>query len=586
MDSQEHGPRDPNEAENGRPMTPWPGHPSPPPDGPPPGAAPSWPGGPVPGSAPPWPNGAAPGPTAPDTPGGPSSPPAWPYAANGQSGPGGPGGPGGPAGPGMPGAPTGPTGLGSLVAPIPRRRRSKLVPAVAAATALAAASAATAFFVFRERGGDAAARPAGSTSSPRATLAAPDACAMPRRATVERLVPQAKSNKDTRDHREDTGYISWVCTLRNDNFSFGEYVRSRSIEIELTRYEADGELTAVRVARNSYDAELTGGKYAETHSTKENYSSKVRTLSGVGEEAFARYTWARDPKSSDNMYSFGQAIGRVGDVVIEVKYQASQQRKDAPIFSTDGVQGVTEENALREVSTLLGEVAASVTAWRNGRGPASTTGDPGGTEAAGSTPEASPSATAAPSPTPIAMPASCEQVSAVAQRYVPQATQKATQIQDSSSTSTDCVWMNREFPAGAKTRLRNVMITIQRFTNRVGAEDPNGAKNRFIDQRAEGRKMAGSGFGNMFWYTSADIKGLGDAAFRQYRTNRTPTVHAGIGQVVVRYGSAVVTVDFFGADRPEGAPLNSPKSTLMGAKESLAGALAVARAMTQALAAG
>ncbi|MFF4776890.1 hypothetical protein ACFY05_28905 [Microtetraspora fusca] len=518
--------------------------------------------------------------------GGPSSPPSWPYAAHGQNGQSGPNGPAVPPGPGMPGAPTGPTGLSALVAPVPRRRRSKVVPAVAAATALVAAGAATAFFVFREGDGDAAARPAGA-SSPRATLAPPDACAMPRRATVERLVPKAKTDRDTRDHREDTGYITWVCTLRNDNFSFGEYVRSRSIELKLTRYEADGERTAVRVARDSYDAELTSGKYAEAHSTKEYYSSKVRPLSGVGEEAFARYTWARDAKSSNNKYSFGQAIGRVGDVVIEVKYQASQQRKDAPLLSMDGVQGVTEENALREVSGVMGEVAASVTAWRNGRGPASTPGDPGGTDASGSTPAASPPADASPSPTPIAMPASCEQVSAVALRYVPQATQKATQTQDSASTSTDCIWLNREFPAGAKSRMRNMVVTVQRFTNRVGAEDPNGAKNRFIDLRAEGRRLAGSGIGGgLFWYTSTDIKGLGDAAFRQYRTNRTPTVHAGVGQVAVLYGSTVVTVDFFGADRPEGAPLNSPKSTLMGAKESLVGALAVARAMAQALAAG
>ncbi|WP_285707971.1 hypothetical protein [Microtetraspora sp. NBRC 16547] len=487
----------------------------------------------------------------------------------------------------MPGVPTGPTGLSTMVAPIPRRRRSKVVPAVAAATALVAAGAVTAFFVFRDRSGDAA-RPAGTASSPRATLAAPDACAMPRRATVERLVPQAQSNRDTRDRREDTGYISWICTLRNDNFSFGEYVRSRSIEIKVTRYDADGERTALRVARDFYDAELTSGKYAESHSTKENYSSKVRTLPGVGEEAFARYTWARDAKS--NRYSYGQGFGRVGDIVIELKYEARQQRKDAPIFSTESVQGVTEENALREVSVLLGEVAASVSAWRD-RGGASSTGS--GTDAGGGstatgpipTPAASPSAVPSASPSEIALPDTCSQVSPVALRFAPGATPKATQTQDGASTRVECKWLNRDLTAGAKSRLRGVFVTVQRFTNRVGAEDPQGAKNRFIDQRAEGRKWAGSGItDSLFWYKSADVAGLGDAAYQQYRTNRTPTVHAGIGQVAVLYGPAVITVDYYGADRPKGAPLNSARSTLMRGKEGLAGAMAVARAMTDALA--
>ncbi|WP_067171637.1 hypothetical protein [Microtetraspora niveoalba] len=465
---------------------------------------------------------------------------------------------------------------------------------MAAVAALAAAGAVTTFFVLRDDegpGGAVAKRPAGAASPATAKAAAPDACAMPRRATVERLVPQAQSSRDTRDHRDESGYITWACSLRNDNFSFGEYVRSRSIEIKLTRYDADGEKTAVRVARDSYDAELTSGKYSEANSTKEYYSSKVRTLSGVGEEAFARYTWARDEKSNNNKYSFGQAVGRVGDVVIEVKYQASQQRKDAPILSSDGVQGVTEENALREVSGLAGEVAASVAAWRDGHGPtlaADPTGDAGGdTGASGPTPAVSPSEDPSASPTPVALPAPCTRVSAAALRYSPGATPKAIQTQDGASTTTDCIWLTRDMAAGTGVRMRNMVVTLQRFTNRVGAEDPKGAKNRFIDQRARGRKWAGSGIGDgMFWYKSADINGLGDAAYRQYRTNRTPTVHAGIGHVAVLYGSTVVTVEFYGADRPKGAPLNSPKSTLMGGKESVAGALAMARAVIQALAAG
>ncbi|MEV0974940.1 hypothetical protein [Microtetraspora glauca] len=475
----------------------------------------------------------------------------------------------------------------TLVRPISRdtrRRRGWVVPVVATVTALTATGAVAAFVVLRSeegpgRGADK--RAAGAASPARTSVAPPDACAMPKQATVERLVPQATATRDTWDRQDASGYITWICTLRNDNFSFGEYIRSRSIEVKLTRYDADGELTALRVARNFYDAELTSGKYAETHSTRENYSSKVRTLPGVGEEAFARYTWARDAKS--NKYSFGQGIGRVGNIVIQVKYQAGQQRKDAPILSMEGAQGVTEENALREVSGILGEVAVSVAAWRDAGGataPVDSTAS-----SAAPTPAASPSAAPSASPSAIALPAECSTASPVALRYAPDATPKATQTQDGASTTVECAWLNRDLAAGAKARMRGMFVTVQRFTNRVGAEDPKGAKNQFVDQRAKGRKWAGSGItDSLFWYRSTDVTGLGDAAFRQYRTNRTPTVHAGIGQVTALYGPVVVTVEFYGADRPKGAPLNSRKSRLMGGKESLAGAMAVARAMSEALA--
>ncbi|GAA3441721.1 hypothetical protein [Planomonospora venezuelensis] len=460
----------------------------------------------------------------------------------------------------------------TVPSPAPRRRRL-LVPAVAGAAALAVAVAGggVAYLVTRSGGPQDSPAPAAAPSTTPAarTPAGPiDACATVDALETDRLVPRGKAVESVQDKRDsDLGSISWSCTWQNLNHSFGEYSRQREITVKITQHQARKNDTADTVSRTSYGHDLEYHQYLEHHPNKEAYYSPVRTLPGVGDEAHAQYTWYKGTTPN----AFGEGFSRIGDVTVTVKYQASQQRKDLPLFTSTGKKAVTEENALREVTLLLGQVSQSVAAWREGRPYARSTPAPTPT---GPTPT--------PTPVPIALPATCAAVAPVATPLVPGAATKSERTQDGGRTIVTCRWNNREIPVAKGLGMRTVFVSFTTFTNRAGAPDTGAAKQYYIDLRAKAKEWEGSGFQGLFYYKVTEPKGWGERAHYQYRKNRTPSAHAGIADSAVLTGPTVIEVTHGGSERPEGTPINSPKSVLMPQKQAVAGLLPVTEAVVEA----
>ncbi|MBG0832400.1 hypothetical protein HS041_32350 [Planomonospora sp. ID67723] len=451
----------------------------------------------------------------------------------------------------------------------PRRGRS-LVPVVAGVTALAVAGGGVAYLLTRSDGPqDPVPAPAASATPAARTPAGPiNACATIDAFETDRLVPRGNPVESTRDKRDtEPGYITWSCSWQNLDYSFGEYSRQREITVEITQHQPQKNDTADTVSRTDYGHDLNYHQYLEHHPSKEAYYSPVLQLPGIGDEAHAQYTWYKGKTPN----AFGEGFSRIGDVTVEVKYQASQQRKDLPIFTTTGRQAVTEENALREVKLLLGQVSQSVAAWRQGRPYARSTPTPTPT---GPTPT--------PTPVPIALPETCAAVAPVATPLVPGAATKSERTQDGGRTIVTCRWNNREVPAAKGVGMRTVFVNFTTFTNRAGAPDTGAAKQYFIDLRAKAKEWEGSGFQGLFYYKVTEPKGWGERAYYQYRKNRTPSVHAGIADSAVLVGPTVIEVTHGGSERPKGAPINSPKSVLMPQKQAVAGLLPVTEAVVEA----
>ncbi|MBO3752881.1 hypothetical protein J5X84_43105 [Streptosporangiaceae bacterium NEAU-GS5] len=454
--------------------------------------------------------------------------------------------------------------------------RRWLIPAAAVVVLIVMVVAAVALVRTTAGKKPAAANPAANAEAPPVL----DACALIDAATADRLVPRATITRGGRDQLSEFGERSWTCSWRNDKISFGEFLRSRSVELTVARHYNMGHNTAVKQARISYDGDLNQSRYTETATDKEVYYSKVRTLSGVGDQAHAQYTWHRKTLFP---FAFGEAWSRAGDLTVEIKFQAGQQRKDAAILTGDTLQAVTEQNALREVSGLITTVVNGAVAWRGGHGaPAATTGS--GALRAGVTPAASPTPTVgasggpspSPSPTPIPLPDACVFVSARALALVPHAATKSTGTETGGTTTSTCRWLNTELPAGqGKRAIRSLFITMEYFTDRAGSPSSSVAHDAYVNKLSNSKQWQGSGFGGIFWGKVKFIKGLGAEAYQQYTSNKTQTVHAGTGSVVVRLGTMVVTIDFSGAQLPDKAPINSPKAVLIDSDEALTAARTV-----------
>ncbi|MCT9931097.1 hypothetical protein N5079_12810 [Planotetraspora sp. A-T 1434] len=446
--------------------------------------------------------------------------------------------------------------------------------AVVAVVAVLAVAGATFAFMMVRGGGPtpvAARKPLAPPASPAVTAASAatsaDVCAMIDPAQAERLVPKAKIDSRTSDNRADgfVSYIRWTCDWANRDISYKDVTRSREITVNVARYEALGGTTAERAARIQFDGEQRQYKYNATVSTKEHYYSAPEDYPGIGDQAAAQYQWIR--QKDEFWYSFGQGVGRVGDVVFQVKYEASQQNKEAAFLSTDTKQSITEENALREVRSLLSQLGRSVAAWRSGR--------PLPYHAR---PEPSPSPTASPKPTLVALPAPCVSVKPLAATLVPDTEGLAARSVDGKAAVADCQWWNEKLPAGhGKARWRNLRITIRAFT------DADTARYFLIDKRAKNRFTANSQIGGIRWGRIQKLPGLGQDAFGQAIRQRTDTAQSNRYEIYVLDGKNVVWVLFGGSDRPEDTPINAPDSTLMDLKEATAGARSVTEAVVGAL---
>ncbi|WP_344846110.1 hypothetical protein [Nonomuraea dietziae] len=257
----------------------------------------------------------------------------------------------------------------------PPRRRAWVLPAVAAGVAVILVGAAAGAYLLygRPASSDAPAKPTAGTEAPTrpaatqpAAAAVLDVCTMLPVAEVDRLVPQAAVAKRSRD----AGFAVYsYCDLSNRRISHGEFWRSREIKASIAQHRGEGPKTGRAQAQALYDSELGFFTYkAKNEPTddkkdpgEKNYNSAVKHYPGVGDGAFGQYTWRRDKSL---WYSFGEGRARVGDMIIEVRYQASQQRKDADFLSSKTTQSVSEENALREVGVLLTHLAKGAAAWK------------------------------------------------------------------------------------------------------------------------------------------------------------------------------------------------------------------------------
>ncbi|MGW4801893.1 hypothetical protein ACWEPC_56710, partial [Nonomuraea sp. NPDC004297] len=387
-----------------------------------------------------------------------------------------------------------------------------------------------------------------------------------------------------RDGNDGDYTVNFSCNWTNQRISFGDYWRSREIAVKVAQHKGEGAKTGRAMAQNSYETDYRGGKFRETAKPsldpeEKEYISAAKDIQGVGDGAYAQYTWRRDGKLL--WYAFGTAYARVGDMTVEVKFQAGQQRKDAQILSNESTQAITEANAIREVSGLVAHFAKGVADWQARHPGVLAQAEPSAAATV------SPSARPTPSPTELAdFPADCQAVTETATRLVPEPTTRARGSEEGDDEQTECRWLNRELSGGpGVTKIRSALITVHRFTNRAGAVDEPAARSYYASQYGGDKNTAGSSIGGITWGPLAGVDDLGDQAYRQYVRSKGSEISASSGTVIMRRGALVVQVDYSGHQRPEDVATNSPKVKFMPEKEAMAGALALARAYVKALAA-
>ncbi|WP_214326634.1 hypothetical protein [Nonomuraea sediminis] len=461
----------------------------------------------------------------------------------------------------------------------PRRRRPWVLPLVAVVVVVLLAGGAGAYLLY----GKAALRKQAQPSQAKQTAQAagqlsapgPDVCAMLPQTEADRLVPRATVAKDSRDAEYA---ISFHCNWQNQRISFGEFWRSREIDVTIAQHKGDGAKTGRTMAQNSYEVDYSQGKYVETakptpEKGEKEYVSPVKDVQGVGDAAFAQYTWRRSGKLL--WYSFGTAQARVGDLTIEVKFQAGQQRKDAQLLSNQSTQSINEANAIREVTALAGYFAKGAAAWKAAHPDALAQPD----KAVTSTPTATPEAT----PTPLsAFPPACQTAAKTAEGLVPGATTRARGLEEGADTQTECRWLNLDLPSGDRKRIRSVLVTVHQFANRAGDADEGAAKGFYTEKQGGAANMGGSSIGGVTWGRAVTLKDLGDQAFSQYVAYKKGAVFNGTTSVTVRKAALVIQVDFAGAEGPKDQPANSPKIELLPQKDADAGALTMTKAMLDA----
>ncbi|MEV4798749.1 hypothetical protein AB0K18_01945 [Nonomuraea sp. NPDC049421] len=470
------------------------------------------------------------------------------------------------------------------------QRPSWLMPTLAAALVVLVAATGVGLFLLYgnkdDEGGGGTPPVAGTSSasgSPSAAGVGVDVCSMLPKDEADRLVPDATVDKRSRDSDYT---VNFSCNWTNRRISFGEFWRNREIDVKVDQHKPDGVKTGRAMAQNSYEADYRSGKYRETakptlDEDEKEYISPVKDIPNVGDSAFAQYTWRRSGKML--WYAYGTAYARVGDMTIEVKYQAGQQRKDARILTNESAQAVTEENAIREVSGLVVHFAKGVAEWQRKHPDVLAQAEPSATPTA--PPSRSPSSTPTPSPTVLAsFPADCGAVGGTAVKLVPDATTRARGNKIGDDDRTECRWLNLDLPDGeGRKKVRSALITVHRFTNRAGAVDEPAAKEFYATDRGRSAGSAESSLGGITWGKLTDVKGLGDQAHRQYVQSRVGDVSAGSGSYVIRKGAVVIEVDYTGHQRPENAEKNAPNVVLMPEEEAFEGALTLAKAYLNVL---
>ncbi|WP_062429892.1 hypothetical protein [Herbidospora daliensis] len=462
--------------------------------------------------------------------------------------------------------------------PGPPSRNKWLWPLIAAVVVLVVAGGTFVFFQTTGEETPQTPPPPKAGATPEASGAAPpaagdgakgtdfDVCAMLDPEQTERLVPAAKIDMRMSDERDGNlvSYVRWTCEWTNRNISFGEFNRQRQITVNVARYEAIGDTTADKAASIQFDGEKRQYDYTASVSNEERYYSKPAVFTGIGQAAVAQYQWTRE---DDYRYAFGTGMGRVGNITFDVKYEASQQHKEANVLTNDTKQSITEENAIREVKALLTQLAQSAEAWY-AKKPLPFAGKA----------RPSPTPTASPSPVKIALPPNCVAMNATAAKLVPQTEGLAQSLTEGKAKLTECQWWNDAMPVeGGKVRWRNLRIGIREF--------PNAEMARFylVDERGKSRGTAGSKIGGIQWSKIQKIPGLGTDNYGQAIRQQTETAYSGAYEVKVMQDTFVVTVLFGGADRPAGTEINNTGAVLMALPEAAAGAKEMAKGLLATL---
>ncbi|GAB1821578.1 hypothetical protein [Herbidospora sp. RD11066] len=462
--------------------------------------------------------------------------------------------------------------------PGPPRKNRWLWPLIAAVVVLVVAGGT--FVFFQNSGGETpqSAPPPKAGASPEASGAAPaapakdpkgtdvDVCAMLDPEQTERLVPGAKIDMRMSDERDGNlvSYVRWTCDWTNRSISFGEFNRQRQITINVARYEAIGDTTADKAATIQFDGQKRQWEYTASVSNEERYYSKPEIIPNVGDAAIAQYQWTRE---DDYRYAFGTGFGRVGNITFEVKYEASQQHKEADVLTNDTKQSITEENAIREIKGLLNQLAQSAGAWYAGKplpfeGKARPTAEP----------------TPSPSPVKIALPPNCVAVNQTAGTLVPNTEGLAQSLTEGKAKLTECQWWNDAMPVeGGKVRWRNLRIGIREF--------PNSEMARFylVDERGKSRGTASSKIGGIQWGKVQKLPNMGTDNYGQAVKQQTETAYSGAYEIKVMQDKFVITVLFGGADRPSGTEINNTEAVLMPLQEAAAGAKAMATGLLATL---
>lgn len=398
-----------------------------------------------------------------------------------------------------------------------------------------------------------------------------DACAMVPQAEVDRLVPEATIKKDATDNEF---FVDFRCEWVNNLISYGDFYRERRIKVEIRQYVGEGAETGRAAAEEEYALNVKTARRGEHPAPikgEKTYYAPARELTGVGDTAFATYTWTR---SSWQWLSYSETQARVGDMLVTAYFSASQHRKDSGIMSNETSQSVTEDNAIRESSAVATHVAQALGAWK--------AENPGVLAQPYASATISPSAT--PSPTALAaVPPICQAGSAEAANLVPAVQPTAKGRQHNGDAYTECVWENKNIDGGGGVKqMRAVTVLADVFTNRAGAADPAAAKNHYRHLVDTSESVANTNaMGNIF-STVNEVKGLGEAAFFQYVTqkkNGSPIAGACVG--AIRSGATVYYVEASGSDVPAGKPDLDPGVKPLGLEEACTGGLKVARAMLQ-----
>ncbi len=465
-------------------------------------------------------------------------------------------------------------------------RRPWILPVAAVCAVVLIAGSAGAYLLYGQiqrtfgtpLGGPPETSPVPTKSVEAAPATGPDVCAMLPKLEADRLVPEARVVKNSRDSEYA---VNFSCNWTNRRISFGEFWRNREIDVKVAQHRGNGAKTGRTMAQNSYDIDYGGAKYGETAKPtvkkgEKDYVSAVKEIPGVGDAAYAQYTWRRS--GTMLWYSFGTARARVQDMTIEVRYQASQQRKDAQILSNETTQSVTEANAIREATKVITHIAKGVAAWKAEH--------PNVLAQPYKEATATPSAAPTPSPTQLAaFPPACQALTGVATGLVPGPTTRARGMEAGDDTQTECRWLNLEIPVGGEaTRVRSVLITVHSFANRAGVADATAAKSFYSGRLGSDRNIAQSSLGGLEFGKVLELDGLGQQAYGKYVKTRRGEVFAGSGSVIVLQGTTVIEADYAGAERPKGQPANSPTARLLAETQARAGALTVARAFLKELA--